>query len=111
MKKRRIYLAGPMTGLPNLNFPAFHAEATRLRALGYDVVNPAEINTDPGADWSGCMRKDIAALVTCDEIALLDGWMASKGAQLERTIGQALGMDATRSQYLVKPIHAAEVTQ
>ena len=47
----RIYVAGPMTGHPQLNFPAFHTEAARLRALGYEVVNPAELNADPGADW------------------------------------------------------------
>jgi hypothetical protein len=40
---KKIYLSGPMTGLPDLNFPAFHAEAARLRALGYDVINPAEL--------------------------------------------------------------------
>ncbi|TGA83618.1 DUF4406 domain-containing protein, partial [Pseudomonas aeruginosa] len=28
---QRIYLAGPMTGLPEHNFPTFHAEAARLR--------------------------------------------------------------------------------
>ena len=38
----RIYLAGPMTGLPEFNYPAFHAEAARLRQLGYHVENPAE---------------------------------------------------------------------
>ena len=59
----RLYLAGPMTGLPELNFPAFHAEAARLRALGYEVVNPAEINVDPAAGWLACMRADIAQLV------------------------------------------------
>ena len=42
----KIYIAGPMTGLPELNFPAFHAEAARLRAFGYEVINPAEINPD-----------------------------------------------------------------
>ncbi|WP_319942079.1 DUF4406 domain-containing protein [Pseudomonas quasicaspiana] len=41
---RRIYISGPMTGLPDFNFPAFAAEANRLRGLGFDVVNPAEIN-------------------------------------------------------------------
>lgn len=30
----KIYIAGPMTGLPDLNFPAFHNEARRLRMQG-----------------------------------------------------------------------------
>ncbi|WP_457825134.1 DUF4406 domain-containing protein, partial [Staphylococcus aureus] len=34
----RIYVAGPMSGLPELNFPAFHAAAAELRAQGFDVV-------------------------------------------------------------------------
>ena len=44
-----IYIAGPMTGRPDLNFPAFHAAATTLRDAGFDVVNPAEINPDQDA--------------------------------------------------------------
>jgi hypothetical protein len=31
---KRIYIAGPMTGLPEFNYPAFNAEAQRLRGLG-----------------------------------------------------------------------------
>lgn len=89
----RLYIAGPMTGLPDLNFPAFHAEAKRLRALGHDVINPAEINTDPNADWHDCMRADIAALVTCDAIQLLPGWRRSRGATLEHDIAVRLGMN------------------
>lgn len=70
----KLYIAGPMTGLPDLNFPAFHAEAARLRALGYEVSNPAEINPDPTAGWEACMRADIAELVKCDGVALV--WVA-----------------------------------
>ena len=88
----RIYLAGPMTGYPDLNFPLFHAEAARLRAHGYDVVNPAEINSDPNAPWTVCMRQDIAQLVTCHAIAVLPGWRRSRGASLEVGIAQALEM-------------------
>lgn len=88
----KTYLAGPMTGHPDLNFPAFHAEAARLRALGFEVVNPAEINTDPDAKWVDCMRKDIAALVTCERLALLPGWAHSRGALLEHHIAHALGL-------------------
>lgn len=40
---KRIYISGPMTGLPEKNFPAFNAEANRLRALGFDVVNPVDV--------------------------------------------------------------------
>lgn len=89
---KRVYLAGPMTGYPELNFPAFHREAARLRATGLDVVNPAEINVDPAAGWVECMRADIRELVTCDGIALLPGWEKSKGATLEHHIASALGL-------------------
>jgi hypothetical protein len=88
----RIYLAGPMTGIKDLNFPLFHAETARLRAMGYEVVNPAEINVDPSAGWGECMRRDIPELLTCEAIALLDGWENSRGARLEWYIAEALDM-------------------
>ena len=39
---QRIYLAGPMTGLPDHNFPAFRAAAEGLQQAGWEVVNPAD---------------------------------------------------------------------
>ena len=89
---KRIYIAGPMTGYPELNFPAFHRVAARWRAQGFDVVNPAEINENPSAEWADCMRSDIRELVTCEGIALLPGWEKSRGATLELHIARALGM-------------------
>jgi nucleoside 2-deoxyribosyltransferase len=86
----KVYIAGPMTGLPELNFPAFHREAANLRAQGIEVVNPAEINADPNAKWVDCMRADIRELVTCDVIAMLPGWDKSKGATLEHHIAKTL---------------------
>lgn len=88
----RIYLSGPMTGMPQHNFPAFNAEAARLRALGYDVVNPVDINPDPGVTWHQCLRNDLQALLTCDTLALLDGWMISQGAHLELHVAHRIGM-------------------
>ena len=81
-----------MTGHPDLNFPAFHAEAKKWRDLGHEVVNPAELCPDPATPWHECMRKDIAALVTCDTIVLLPGWRQSRGATLEQHIAERLGM-------------------
>lgn len=87
-----IYIAGPMTGLPDLNFPAFHAAAATLRAAGWNVANPAEINPDPTMAWADCMRRDITALMDCDSILMLPGWPTSKGASLEFRIAFDLGM-------------------
>jgi nucleoside 2-deoxyribosyltransferase len=92
MKPTRIYLAGPMTGKPDLNFPAFHHMAAQLRSQGFEVVNPAEVNPDQTMPWEECMRRDIAELVRCDYIYLLPGWEQSKGATLEHHIADRLGM-------------------
>lgn len=101
-----LYLAGPMSGIPDLNFPAFNTEAARLRGWGYHVVNPAELNkgadalvadmrpSEHAAHWRHCMKRDIQQLMTCDAIALLPGWEKSRGACLERLIADELGMPA-----------------
>lgn len=89
---KRIYISGPMSGLPDHNFPAFNAEAARLRALGYDVVNPVDINPDPGTSWHECLRNDLAALLTCDTLALLPGWQGSTGAHLEMHVAHRIAM-------------------
>lgn len=104
----RTYVCGPMSGLPELNFPAFHAEAARLRAAGHDVVNPAEINSDPTASWKDCMRADIRELVTCDAIQLLPGWECSKGAQLEYLIAARLGLLVLAPAAVVTPANTDE---
>ncbi len=88
----RIYIAGPMTGIPEFNFPAFHAAAAALRSMGHEAINPAEVVTDTTTSWAECMRRDIPALLTCEAVVTLDGWEKSKGANLEIHIARALGM-------------------
>jgi len=102
-----LYLAGPMSNLPALNFPAFHAAAAELRALGHHVVNPAEINTDQSADWLTCMRADIKQLVDCEAICLLPGWEKSRGATLEHQIAVGLGLQVHALYELLYPEAAA----
>lgn len=100
----KCYVAGPMTGHPEFNYPAFHAAADKLRAMGFEVVSPAELNpVEPDLQvdedyhrklYPSFMRRDIAALIECDHIVMLDGWEESKGASLEHHI--ALVLDITR---------------
>ena len=88
----RIYIAGPMTGLPDFNYPAFNATAAALRFIGHHVENPAE-NPDPACkSWAGYMRMALAQLVTCDSITLLPGWARSRGACIEHFVAMQLGL-------------------
>lgn len=93
----RVYLAGPMSGWPEHNFPAFNERAAELRAKDIEVFNPAENGPAPEdaaeADKNNrafFIRKDIFAIVgngdsspTVDAVVLLDGWQHSRGARLE----------------------------
>lgn len=105
----KLYLAGPMTGVPYFNFPAFRLAAELLRRQGHTVFNPA----DNGADVSvhnpeGSVALAIRehgfdprdALATglsyicrhADGIAMLPGWENSKGARAEHATAVALGL-------------------
>ena len=109
----KIYLAGPMRGIKNFNFPAFDKAAARLRRLGdHYVFSPAEhdrtvdpeIENNPTgdeelaaktSDWT--IRKALETDMTwiCQEadcIALLPGWEKSSGAKAEWALGVALGL-------------------
>ncbi len=90
----RTYLAGPMSGLPDHNYPAFKAAAKRLRGQGVQVISPHEITPSGYGPWSWQehMRVDLAALLTCEVIVMLPGWQQSRGAQLEKTVAEAIGL-------------------
>ena len=80
----KIYISGPMTGQPDFNRPAFNAKAAELRALGHEVVNPAELPEIPGGTWADYLKRDLPLLLTCEAIYMLKGWAKSKDARLER---------------------------
>lgn len=100
-KRKTVYLSGPMTGVVDLNRPAFHRAAKELRKKGYRVINPPELDKhSPQRSWEGCLRRDIGELLTmdCNKIATLPGWTKSRGAKLEVYIGKAL-------KYKIHPVH------
>lgn len=91
--KGKIYISGPMTGLPRLNFPLFNRVAVRLRNLRWEVVNPVEINPDESADWLDCIAADLLAMRGCTAICLLPGWTDSYGAKIERMAADRMGLN------------------
>lgn len=90
----RLYLAGPMNGYPEKNFPAFIEAAAKLREAGFEVVSPAE-NPIPDHDlqtWQGALCYDVGECVCkVDGVAVLPGFDQSKGACLEVHVALALG--------------------
>jgi nucleoside 2-deoxyribosyltransferase len=92
MSNHTLYLAGPMTGYEEFNYPAFNEAAGRLRACGFTVLNPAENTRDINDLWQAFMREAIGQLVTADAIALLPGWQWSRGAKIEVDLAKALGI-------------------
>lgn len=79
-----------MRGIPNHNRPLFVSECARLRALGYTVINPVEINGGTNRTYAECLREDVRLLIDCDAIAMLPGWKVSIGATLEHHVAVAL---------------------
>jgi hypothetical protein len=93
-----------MSGVKNHNYPKFFRGQARLEKAGYEVINPARLNT-VGDAWSDCLRNDILHIVKyCDGIALLDDWMLSRGARLELAIALRLEMFVI-SAHTLKPMH------
>lgn len=89
---RWVYIAGPMTGLRGYNHPAFLEADDALRAAGYVPVNPARNGLRAESKWHHHLRRDIGLLLACAGVALLPGWESSRGARLEVSIADALGM-------------------
>ena len=106
---KRIYIAGPMTGHADHNYPAFHAASQRLQEAGWQVVNPAD-NFEGRTDLprETYLRADVALLVDCNAIALLPGWEESVGAKMEYLLARAFGMKVYDAETL-QPLADAPV--
>jgi len=106
VRAKQIYIAGPMTGLPDFNFPAFFAAEQEFTEQGYKCFNPAQMDIDcDGTDRTGqtghevvpniteIARRDIDAVFQCDVIYMLRGWEHSKGARAEHALAIWIGLE------------------
>ena len=105
----KIYLAGPMRGAENYNFPLFDHVAEQLRQQGHEVFNPADLTRDifgglepflamPLDEQHGAVRQLLAKELfwicrQADAVYLLPGWQDSLGATAERTVAMALDLE------------------
>jgi hypothetical protein len=102
----RVYIAGPMSHIQLFNFPYFDIVAKALRAKGYEVVSPAELDdaeyrakvlsegltgyeTHLLGAWGDCLARDVKLISDggIEGIILLPDWQKSRGARLEAFVG------------------------
>lgn len=91
---KKVYISGPMTGLPNFNREAF-AEAERWCLMnGLSPFNPGwmTFSEDSAFTYEEILQIDLAALSVCDTILLLPGYEKSNGAKVELEMALRLGL-------------------
>lgn len=105
MMRTKLYIAGPMTGIPEYNFPAFAEAEFELTQAGYQVLSPHRVALPCGCvsndgtcgvkkhEWQDYLRADLIAMLEFNPhgIALLPGWQDSKGAMVEARLAQGFG--------------------
>ena len=129
-----LYLAGPMSGRPQFNFPVFHEAADSLRRWGYDIVSPAEIDSPEiqaaamaspdgklddagkiaGETWGDILARDVKLIADgVSGIVFLPGWTTSRGAKLEAFVALLTGKTRFHVYYggRLTPLSADKVRQ
>lgn len=98
----KIYIAGPIRGLPDLNKSAFDRYTAQLRADGHEVFNPIEKALESNLTIEhneslpfrrAVFEEDLVWICReAEAVALIPGWENSKGAKAERAVARAIGL-------------------
>ena len=82
----RIYISGAISGTTDYK-ERFAAAEERLKAAGYEVINPVRVSDAlPSLEYGEYMAMCVTELMLCDAIYMLNGWRDSRGAKLEHKI-------------------------
>lgn len=97
---KRIYIAGPMTGKPDLNRVEFDKaedfidESSECDSISF---NPHQIGRMLGWDEQTPIKAIASTLLpdlaSCDAIYMLRGWQDSKGATAEHAVAKWIGLE------------------
>lgn len=111
-ERKKVYIAGPMRGLPQFNFPAFYKAEAMLDLWGLDALNPARMdikdnkatfnhnmNRSSGGDViaentftiEDAFTRDFQAIIAADAVMVLPGWKQSQGANREVAFSTSIG--------------------
>lgn len=89
----KVYISGKITGLEYQEaYKIFEDAEKEVRNMGGVPVNPMKLEHKPNADWYDFMEKDIAELLRCEGIYMLENWGNSKGARIEYSIATQMDL-------------------
>jgi len=92
----KIYISGKISGTDLTETrKRFAAVAKSMKRLGYEPVNPLDNGLSEQDTWEAHIIKDIATLLQCKAIYMLQGWKDSKGARIEHYIATEIGIPIT----------------
>lgn len=116
----RIYLSGPMTGYPSYNVTGFATYARLLRLqTDHEIINPFDLDSDDvlsksvasedgrhfsEQEWAEFIARDVRVVANCDAIAVMPGWINSRGCAVETMVASILGRQVLYADTLA-PIH------
>lgn len=88
----KVYISLPITG-HDLTEVRRRAERAKqlLAAMGQEPVSPLDVSPDPDAPYAEHIGRGIAALLQCEAVLFLDGYVSSKGCQLEMEAAEIYG--------------------
>jgi len=103
-KRIKVYIAGPMRGHKEDNYPEFFKAERRLDAKKiYKVVNPARMDKEEEClaaayskpydiDHKEALKRDIDEIFKVESMYFLRGWERSEGARVEHALAIYLGL-------------------
>lgn len=90
---KKCYIAGKISDLPIAEYTAnFKNAALKLESMGFNPVNPVELNHDHDKTWLSYMREDLSEMLKCDALFAMSNYKESKGAQIEISLAINLGI-------------------
>lgn len=87
-----LYVAGPMSGYEDCNYPQFNEVSRVLEGVGYKTVNPSTVHVDRQHHYVDLIRADLKMMLDCDGVAVLENWWESAGARNEVQVAGLLKM-------------------
>lgn len=111
-RQRTYYIAGPMRGYVDHNFPEFDRVQRMGDQLGYHMISPASLDRKVGIDGKtqltddqlqDCIDRDVSAIMELDPktdgVVVLNGWSESVGASAEVALAVWRGLEVIQEDF------------